>query len=166
MALHEILKNQEVGIRRRGCFHYCNSSLTTQMAGLEWIPAHRDPHLAGIVPDEWLNPKRIVFQNGQITISLHHAPCKAGHCVIFPRRKQCSKIQECEPDDMVAIGVALPLLKRALRLVTGFQCFLFMMRSGSMAGQAIDHMHMECIPTTEVAISFFHPSVCYLTKHV
>ena len=54
----------------------------------------------------------------------------------------------------VALGMLLPVVKRALRIVTGFQSYFFVMRSGEMAEQTIDQIYFEIVPTIASNPSF------------
>lgn len=108
-----------------------------------------DPNspLIGVVPDEWLLPEQRLVESSRVIVALHHKPARVGHCVIFPKRKHCPRLQDCDPDDLVAIGMLLPVVKRGLRIVTSFQCYFIVMRSGKAAGQTIDQVYLEVVPT-------------------
>jgi len=90
---------------------------------------------------------RRLLENSRVIVAMHHKPARVGHCVIFPKKAHVPRIQQCEPEDMVAMGMVLPIVKRGLRFVTGYQCYVCVMRSGSRAEQTIDQLYMEVVPT-------------------
>jgi diadenosine tetraphosphate (Ap4A) HIT family hydrolase len=66
-----------------------------------WFVKDEESPIIGVVPDEWLSPERRLVENSRIIVALHHSPARVGHCVAFPKKRHCPRIQDCDPDDLV-----------------------------------------------------------------
>eukprot|EP00281_Chroomonas_sp_CCMP1168_P001995 CAMPEP_0206267346 /NCGR_PEP_ID=MMETSP0047_2-20121206/31100_1 /ASSEMBLY_ACC=CAM_ASM_000192 /TAXON_ID=195065 /ORGANISM="Chroomonas mesostigmatica_cf, Strain CCMP1168" /LENGTH=405 /DNA_ID=CAMNT_0053695543 /DNA_START=247 /DNA_END=1465 /DNA_ORIENTATION=- len=76
------------------------------------------------------------------------APCDVS------QEEALQALQEVEEDDMVAMGLTIVIVKRALRLVTAFRSYLFLIRSGKQAAQDVEHIYMDIVPTIAAQPSF------------
>ena len=106
--------------------------------------------LAGI-PGAWLVKERRVYETNRLMVVLHPNPCCIGHLYIYAKKFSHS-IQGCDKEDLSAIGFLLPVIKRAVRIVTGFRCFALFLRSGPAAWsevvhERVKHVHFELVPT-------------------
>lgn len=98
--------------------------------------------LVGVVPPEWLRKDRLVIDNTQVAVAIHHRPSVVGHCVVFPK-VACARLEDIHPDVFCALGMMLPLVKRAIRICTGYRSCGMVLQSGSATGQAVPHLYFE-----------------------
>ena len=102
------------------------------------------------IPGDWKTEDCRVFESHRICVVMHPRPTSLGHLIIFPKRK-CRTLQDADKDDLAAIGLLLPDIKRAVRIVTGFRCFGMWIRSGPSAWSGVDdpvdQLHVEFVPT-------------------
>jgi len=84
---------------------------------------------------------------------MHPKPVCIGHCLMFPKQR-CARLQDSDPDHLGACGMLLPKIKRALRMATGYRCYGILMHSGEIAGQDVQQLHFDIMPTSKVKQSF------------
>ena len=119
---------------------------------MSW-PIGKPTGLEGIVPDAWLRRDRWLRETDQVMVILHPEPAALGHCIIY-LKKHTPRIEECDPDDLSAAGMVVPDVKRAIRLITGYRDYAMLMRCGKVAGQKIDHLYFELVPTIHTKPTF------------
>eukprot|EP00291_Cryptomonas_curvata_P003172 CAMPEP_0172199252 /NCGR_PEP_ID=MMETSP1050-20130122/28575_1 /TAXON_ID=233186 /ORGANISM="Cryptomonas curvata, Strain CCAP979/52" /LENGTH=225 /DNA_ID=CAMNT_0012876235 /DNA_START=79 /DNA_END=752 /DNA_ORIENTATION=+ len=106
--------------------------------------------LPNSIPGSWKINENKVFESHRICVVMHPSPCSLGHLIIFAKGC-CERVQDADKDDLAAIGLMLPAIKRAARIVTGFRCFVLLMRSGPSAwsgcSEHIPQLHIELVPT-------------------
>lgn len=119
---------------------------------MSW-PAGKATGLEGIVPDVWLRRERWLRETDQVMVILHPEPTALGHCIIFPK-KHSPRMEECDPDLLSAVGMVMPEVKRAIRLITGYRDYGIILRSGKTAGQNLDHIYFELVPTIHTKPAF------------
>ena len=112
---------------------------------MSW-PIGKPTGLEGIVPDSWLQRERWLRESDHVMAILHPEPAALGHCILFPK-KHSPRITECDPDALSAMGILLCEVKRAVRIVTGYRDYGMILRCGRVAGQKIDHLYVELVPT-------------------
>lgn len=98
--------------------------------------------LVGVVPPEWLRKDRLVIDNSRVAVAIHHRPSVVGHCVVFPK-VACARLEDVDPDVFCALGMMLPVVKRAVRIATGYRSCGIVLQSGSATGQACAHLYFE-----------------------
>eukprot|EP00960_Hanusia_phi_P068927 766967-Hanusia_phi.AAC.2 len=105
------------------------------------------------IPQRWLeNERRILDRQGIIAI-LHPEPACVGHCIIFSKQPTPS-LERFDRDQISAIGMILPEIKRALRLTTAYSSFGVFLRSGQGNGQDNNQVYFEVIPTSKANPTF------------
>jgi len=119
---------------------------------MSW-PIGKPTGLEGIVPHSWLRRERWLRETDQALVILHPEPAALGHCIAFPK-KHSPRVTECDPDALSAIGMLLPEVKRAVRVVTGYRDYGMILRCGKVAGQKIDHLYVELVPTIHTKPTF------------
>ncbi|KAJ1480509.1 hypothetical protein T484DRAFT_2794465 [Baffinella frigidus] len=102
--------------------------------------------LVGVVPPEWLRKDRLVIDNSRVAVAIHHRPSVVGHCVVFPK-VACARLEDVDPDVFCALGMMLPVVKRAVRIATGYRSCGIVLQSGSATGQACAHLYFEVVPS-------------------
>ncbi len=119
---------------------------------MSW-PEGKPTGLEGIVPDIWLHRGRWLRETDLVMVILHPEPAALGHCILYPK-KHSPCLQDCDPDILSGMGMIVPEIKRAIRLVTGYRDFGMVLRSGKTAGQKIDHIYVELLPTIRTKPTF------------
>ena len=119
---------------------------------MSW-PLGKPTGLEGIVPDAWLKRDRWLRETDHVMVVLHPEPAALGHVILFPK-KHSPRIQDCDPETLSTVGMMVPQVKRAIRLVTGYRDFCMIMRCGQTAGQKMNHLHFELVPTIHVKPTF------------
>ena len=119
---------------------------------MSW-PEGKPTGLEGIVPDNWLQRGRWLRETDLVMVILHPEPAALGHCIVYPK-KHSPRLEDCDPDVLSGMGMIVPEVKRAIRLVTGYRDFGLVLRSGRIAGQKIDQIYLELMPTIRTKPTF------------
>jgi len=98
--------------------------------------------LHGVVPKEWLRRDRMVIDNSKVAVAIYHRPSVMGHLVVFPKA-HCARLEDADPEVFSALGMMLPVVKRAIRLCTGYRSCGIVLQSGDQTGQAVPHLYFE-----------------------
>jgi len=69
------------------------------------------------------------------------SPLSSGHCLVVPKY-HCQKLHELPPEEMADVG---PLMVRVAKAV-GAENYNIIQNNGSLAHQAVDHVHFHIIP--------------------
>jgi diadenosine tetraphosphate (Ap4A) HIT family hydrolase len=119
---------------------------------MSW-PVGKPTGLEGIVPDTWLRRERWLRESDLVMAILHPEPAALGHSILYPK-KHSPRAEDSDPALWSAVGMIVPELKRAIRLITGYRDYALILRSGKTAGQMLDHIYFELIPTIHTKPTF------------
>ena len=76
---------------------------------------------------------------------LDHRPVFKGHVLVIPK-EPAETLDKLSDESAAAIGRVLPRLCRAVKRVTGVEAFNVLENNGSLAHQAVFHVHFHIIP--------------------
>jgi histidine triad (HIT) family protein len=86
-----------------------------------------------------------IHEDSQVLVFLDIGPLSRGHCLVVPKAHYETLDQV--PEDLIAACVALvPRLSRAVLAATGAKAWNLLQNNGSVAGQAVGHVHFHLIP--------------------
>jgi len=90
-------------------------------------------------------PAHRVYQDDRVCAFLDINPLSRGHLLVIPNRKT-ERVDAMPEEDAAALGRVLPRLARAVMAATGAEAYNILSNTGSMAGQAVPHVHFHIIP--------------------
>lgn len=99
-------------------------------------------------------PANKVYEDERVLAFLDVAPLSVGHTLVIPKDHYATLDQM--PGDLAAACLAVvPRISRAVLAVTGATpgsgAFNLLQNNGTLAHQAVDHVHFHIIPKTEDA---------------
>jgi histidine triad (HIT) family protein len=86
-----------------------------------------------------------VYEDNQVIAFLDVGPLSQGHTLLIPK-EPASMLHELSDDSAGAIGRALPRICRAVMRATGATDYNVLQNNGSLAHQAVNHVHFHIIP--------------------
>ena len=92
-------------------------------------------------------PCHKVYEDDLVLAFLDVAPLSVGHTLIIPKRAAAT-LDQLDDDSAAAIGRCLPRIARAVLAATGATEFNVLQNNGSLAHQAVFHVHFHIIPKT------------------
>lgn len=93
-------------------------------------------------------PAAVVYEDEALIGFLDINPLASGHLLVVTR-EHFTKLTDVPGDVSAKIGSMLPFAGKALLEVTGANSFNVLNNEGSVAGQAVQHVHFHLIPRFE-----------------
>jgi histidine triad (HIT) family protein len=90
-------------------------------------------------------PCHKVYEDDHVLAFLDIGPLSAGHTVVIPKENAVT-LDALSDDAAAALGRALPRICRAVKKVSGADAFNILQNNGSLAHQAVFHVHFHIIP--------------------
>lgn len=90
-------------------------------------------------------PCHKVYEDEHVLAFLDVNPLSHGHTLVIPK-EPAATLDELSDDASAAIGRVLPRICRAVKKVTGVDNFNVLQNNGSLAHQAVFHVHFHIIP--------------------
>ena len=90
-------------------------------------------------------PCHKVYEDDLVFAFLDIGPLSSGHTLVIPKEPAVT-LAELSDDSAAAIGRVLPRLCRAIREVTGVVDMNVLQNNGTLAHQAVMHVHFHIIP--------------------
>ena len=90
-------------------------------------------------------PSHKVYEDELVFAFLDIAPLSKGHTLVIPKEAVAS-LHELSDESAAAIGKALPRICRAVLKATGAKAYNILQNNGSLAHQAVFHVHFHIIP--------------------
>jgi len=105
----------------------------------------RDPNcvFCKIITAEF--PAAVIYEDHSILAFLDIGPLADGHLLVIPR-EHLTRLTDVPPELCAQVASVLPLLGRAALEVTKAEGFNVLLNQGSVAGQAVPHIHFHIIP--------------------
>jgi histidine triad (HIT) family protein len=95
-------------------------------------------------------PCHKVYEDDLVLAFLDIFPLSRGHTLVIPK-EPAETLDELSDESAAAIGRVLPRIARAVMQATGCSAYNVLQNNGSMAHQAVFHVHFHIIPKTESA---------------
>jgi len=92
-------------------------------------------------------PCHKVYEDELVLAFLDMGPLSRGHTLVIPKERRAF-LHELSDDSAAAIGRVLPRLSRAVKKATGATAYNVLQNNGSVAHQAVMHVHFHIIPKT------------------
>jgi len=93
-------------------------------------------------------PSYKLYEDDQVLSFLDVGPLSRGHCLIIPKAHYAT-IDLMPAQLASACAAIVPALSRAVVAATGVKGWNLLQNNGSLAGQAVDHVHFHIIPRAE-----------------
>ena len=90
-------------------------------------------------------PCHKVYEDELVLAFLDIGPLSRGHLLVVPK-EEVGMLHELSAVSAEAIGRVLPKLCRAVMRSTGATAYNVLQNNGSLAHQAVDHVHFHIIP--------------------
>ena len=90
-------------------------------------------------------PCHKVYEDAQVLAFLDIGPLSTGHTLVIPK-EPAATLDELSDDAAAALGRVLPRICRAVVAATGIEQFNVLQNNGSLAHQAVFHVHFHIIP--------------------
>jgi histidine triad (HIT) family protein len=90
-------------------------------------------------------PCHKVYEDEHVLAFLDVNPLSRGHTLVIPKQ-EVATLDKLSDDAAAAIGRVLPRLCRAVMAVSGAAAFNVLQNNGTMAHQAVHHVHFHIIP--------------------
>jgi len=90
-------------------------------------------------------PCHKLYEDERVLAFLDIAPLSRGHALVIPK-EPAATLDELSDESAAALGRVLPRICRALKSVTGQQAYNVLENNGSLAHQAVPHVHFHVIP--------------------
>jgi histidine triad (HIT) family protein len=90
-------------------------------------------------------PCHRVYEDEHVLAFLDINPISHGHTLVIPR-EPAETLDRLSADAAAAIGRVLPRLARAVLAATGARASNILQNNGSLAHQAVEHVHFHIIP--------------------
>jgi len=90
-------------------------------------------------------PCHKLYEDDQVLAFLDIAPLSFGHALVIPKER-ATTLDQLSDESSAALGRVLPRLCRAIKKLTGTSAFNVLENNGSLAHQAVNHVHFHIIP--------------------
>ena len=90
-------------------------------------------------------PCHRVYEDDLVLAFLDINPISRGHTLVIPK-EPAETIDRLSDDAAAAVGRVLPRIARAVLAATGARAFNVLQNNGSLAHQAVEHVHFHIIP--------------------
>jgi len=103
-------------------------------------------------------PCHKVYEDDKVLAFLDVGPLTKGHTLVIPK-EPAPTLGELSDESAAAIGRVLPRICRAIKRVTGCEAYNVLQNNGSVAHQAVFHVHFHVIPkpSTEEGLGLVWP---------
>jgi histidine triad (HIT) family protein len=86
-----------------------------------------------------------VYEDPHVLAFLDVGPLSRGHTLVIPK-EPAATLDQLSDDAAAAIGRVLPRICRAVKKATGSEDYNVLQNNGSLAHQAVFHVHFHIIP--------------------
>jgi histidine triad (HIT) family protein len=86
-----------------------------------------------------------VYEDAHVLAFLDIGPLSAGHTLVIPK-EDAATLDQLSDESAAALGRVLPRLCRAVMRATGVQDYNVLQNNGTLAHQAVHHVHFHIIP--------------------
>jgi histidine triad (HIT) family protein len=86
-----------------------------------------------------------VYEDEHVLAFLDIGPLSAGHTLVIPK-EEAATLDQLSDESAAALGRVLPRLCRAVMRATGTQAYNVLQNNGTLAHQAVHHVHFHIIP--------------------
>ena len=93
-------------------------------------------------------PCHKLYEDDRVLAFLDIAPLSRGHTLVIPK-EPAATIDQLSDESAAAIGRVLPRLARAVMAATKTQAYNILQNNGSLAHQAVHHVHFHIIPKSD-----------------
>lgn len=93
-------------------------------------------------------PCHKVYEDASTLAFLDVGPLSRGHTLVIPREPAVT-LDQLSDDSCASIGRVLPRIARAVMEATGAKAYNVLQNNGSLAHQAVKHVHFHIIPRFE-----------------
>ncbi|MCC6950782.1 MAG: HIT family protein [Phycisphaerales bacterium] len=93
-------------------------------------------------------PCHRVYEDAQVLAFLDLFPLSVGHTLVIPKEAKAT-MAELSDESAAGLGRALPRVCRAVMQATGAGAYNLLQNNGSLAHQAVMHVHVHIIPRYE-----------------
>ncbi len=93
-------------------------------------------------------PCHKVYEDASVLAFLDVGPLSKGHTLVIPKEPAVT-IDQLSDDAAAAVGRVLPRIARAVMKATGASAYNVLQNNGSLAHQAVMHVHFHIIPRYE-----------------
>ena len=90
-------------------------------------------------------PSHKIYEDDWVYAFLDIGPLSPGHTLVIPK-EPAATMDQLSDESSAAIGRVLPRLCRAVMKATGTQEYNLLQNNGSLAHQAVMHVHYHIIP--------------------
>ena len=90
-------------------------------------------------------PCHKVYEDKHVLAFLDIQPLSPGHTLVIPK-EEAETLDQLSDEASAAIGRVLPRICRAIQKATGIPHFNVLQNNGSIAHQAVFHVHFHIIP--------------------
>ena len=90
-------------------------------------------------------PCHKIYEDHQLIAFLDIGPLSQGHTLLIPK-EPAMMLHELSDDSAIAIGRMLPRICQAVMRVTGATAYNVLQNNGTLAHQAVMHVHFHIIP--------------------
>ena len=90
-------------------------------------------------------PSAVVYEDESVLAFLDVGPLADGHLLVIPR-EHYTRLTDVPSERCAQMASMLPFLGRAALEVTKAEGFNVLLNQGSVAGQAVPHIHFHIIP--------------------
>jgi histidine triad (HIT) family protein len=95
-------------------------------------------------------PCHKVYEDEFVLAFLDVGPLSPGHTLVIPK-EPAETLDKLSDESAAAIGRVLPRICRAVMKVTGTMAYNVLENNGSLAHQAVQHVHFHVIPKPDEA---------------
>lgn len=93
-------------------------------------------------------PCHRVYEDARVLAFLDIAPLSVGHVLVVPK-EAAETLDGLSDESAAALGRVLPRVCRAVMRATGARAYNVLQNNGSLAHQAVMHVHFHVIPKME-----------------
>ncbi len=90
-------------------------------------------------------PCHRIYEDADVLAFLDVSPLSRGHTLVIPR-EPAETLDALSAEASAAIGRVLPRIARAVLAATGARAYNVLQNNGSLAHQAVMHVHFHIIP--------------------
>lgn len=90
-------------------------------------------------------PCHKVYEDAHVFAFLDISPLSTGHTLLVPK-EPARTLDALSDDSAAAVGRVLPRLCRAVQRASGAQAYNVLQNNGTLAHQAVPHVHFHIIP--------------------